>query len=158
MDSSSRRTRLGLVNLRVFRAFGPRWSARLQAGHVTIPCAIGKAGLSALKREGDHATPLGIFRLRIIHYRPDRLARPLARLKSSPLKPDSGWCDDAASPNYNRFLRLPSTDRHEVLFREDGLYDVVIVLDFNLQPRKRGRGSANSSIWPVPVAPGQKAA
>jgi L,D-peptidoglycan transpeptidase YkuD (ErfK/YbiS/YcfS/YnhG family) len=53
-----------------------------------------------------------------------------------------GWCDASADRNYNRPVRLPYAASAERLWREDALYDVVVVLDYNKRPRVRGRGSA----------------
>ncbi|HET6377414.1 MAG TPA: L,D-transpeptidase family protein [Methylocella sp.] len=117
-------------------------AGRLQAGPFTLSCAIGQAGISRNKREGDHATPAGAFRLLCGFYRPDRGARSLWRLPSRALKPADGWCDDPENASYNRHVALPFRARHENLWREDHLYDLVIVLDHNIWPRCKYRGSA----------------
>lgn len=95
-----------------------------------------------MKREGDHASPIGCFRLLFGYYRPDRQARPRAGLRLHPLGPKLGWCDDPASPAYNRLVATPCRWSHERLWRDDRLYDVVIVLDYNYRRRRKGRGSA----------------
>jgi len=95
-----------------------------------------------LKREGDGATPIGAWPLRAVMYRPDRTARPRCALRVSPIRPDDGWCDDPSDRNYNRPVRLPYPASHELLWREDHLYDLVVVLGYNDGPRIRGRGSA----------------
>lgn len=106
-------------------------------------CALGKGGLSTDKREGDGATPVGCFALRRGLYRPDRLsAPPLTALPMAPLHPADGWCDDPGHPDYNRPVRLPHAARHEVMWRDDGVYDVVVVLGHNDDPPQPGRGSA----------------
>lgn len=108
-----------------------------------VRCALGRGGVRADKREGDGATPLGRFPLRRLLYRPDRLpAPPATALPASPIGPDDGWCDDAADPRYNRPLPLPSAAGHERLWRDDGLYDVVVVLGHNDAPPVPGLGSA----------------
>jgi L,D-peptidoglycan transpeptidase YkuD (ErfK/YbiS/YcfS/YnhG family) len=114
----------------------------LQAGSITLPCALGKSGISHRKREGDKATPAGTFRLLYGYYRRDRGPRPQSAVPLIPLRPDLGWCDDPESPLYNRPLALPVQRSHEEMWRQDGLYDLVLVLDYNLDPRRRGRGSA----------------
>jgi L,D-peptidoglycan transpeptidase YkuD (ErfK/YbiS/YcfS/YnhG family) len=53
-----------------------------------------------------------------------------------------GWCDASADRNYNRPVRHPYPASAERLWRADGLYDIVVVLDCNDRPRVRGRGSA----------------
>jgi L,D-peptidoglycan transpeptidase YkuD (ErfK/YbiS/YcfS/YnhG family) len=105
-------------------------------------CALGRGGVRADKREGDGATPLGLLPLRRVLYRADRLGRPRAAVPVEPLAPDEGWCDDPAHADYNRRIRLPHPARHEALWREDALYDVIGVLGWNDTPVERGRGSA----------------
>lgn len=114
----------------------------LDYGPFRFRCAIGPAGVRALKREGDGATPAGCWPLRYVLYRPDRVARPRTRLQARSLEPDDGWCDDVGDRNYNRPVRLPYPASTESLWREDGIYDIVVPLGFNDTPRTRGRGSA----------------
>lgn len=105
-------------------------------------CALGRGGSRAVKREGDGATPLGRFRLLRAYYRPDRLLRPRLAIPLQALRPSDGWCDASGDRNYNRFVRHPYAASAERLWRDDGLYDVVVVLDYNIRPRAQGRGSA----------------
>ena len=119
---------------------GPR--GHLTAGTLTLPCALGRGGISRHKREGDGATPSGGMRVLHGYYRPDKMARPFCRVPLRPLARDLGWCDAPASPLYNRATRLPLREPHEEMWRHDGLYDVVFVLDYNVKPRRIGRGSA----------------
>lgn len=105
-------------------------------------CALGKGGIRADKREGDGATPVGLLPLRRLLYRADRVARPAAAVPAEPMAPDDGWCDDPTHRDYNHQIRLPHPARHERLWREDALYDVVGVLGWNDAPVERGRGSA----------------
>ncbi len=107
-----------------------------------LRCAYGRGGLSADKREGDEATPIGLLSLRRVLYRADRVARPRAAVPVEPLAPDDGWCDDPDSRHYNRPVRLPFDDRHEALWRADAAYDVIGVLGWNDAPVRRGLGSA----------------
>lgn len=114
-----------------------RWGGR------RARAAIGAAGISTQKQEGDGATPAGLLPLRRVMYRADRLrAPPVARVPREPLAPTDGWCDDPGSPEYNRKIRLPHHARHEALWRDDTLYDVIGVLGWNDSPVVRGRGSA----------------
>lgn len=108
------------------------------------PCALGRCGVIGpeLKREGDGASPLGLWPMRQVLFRPDRLARPATRLSAFPLSPEAGWCDDPQSPAYNQAVVLPFPARHERLWREDNLYDLILVLGFNDAPPVSGRGSA----------------
>lgn len=116
----------------------------LQLGPERFRCAIGKGGIRADKSEGDGATPTGLLPLRRLLYRADRLARPpaAAHLRIEPIAPEDGWCDDALHPAYNTQISLPHPARHERLWREDSVYDVIGVLGWNDDPVRRGRGSA----------------
>ena len=109
---------------------------------LTWRCAVGRAGLRADKQEGDEATPLGLLPLRRVLYRADRLARPRAAVPVEPLAPTDAWCDDPTSSHYNRPVQTPFAGRHEALWRDDALYDVVGVLGWNDAPVLRRRGSA----------------
>lgn len=110
-------------------------------GH-EVPCAIGKGGIRTDKREGDGASPVGSFALRRVLYRPDRGAKPATALPVSAIAPDDGWCDDPAHPDYNRPVTLPHPASCERMWREDGLYDIVVVLGHNDDPPVPGLGSA----------------
>ncbi len=114
----------------------------LALGPWRVRCAIGRGGRRAVKREGDGATPLGHFALTYAYYRPDRIVRPRIPLPLRALRRDDGWCDAVADRNYNRHVRHPYAASAEHMWREDGLYDLVVVLDYNLRPRVAGRGSA----------------
>ena len=105
-------------------------------------CALGRGGIAARKREGDGATPVGRWRLVEVLWRPDRGRRPRTGLPVRPIRPEDGWCDQATDRNYNRRVRHPYPASAERLWREDRLYDIVVVLDHNSCPRVRGLGSA----------------
>jgi L,D-peptidoglycan transpeptidase YkuD (ErfK/YbiS/YcfS/YnhG family) len=106
------------------------------------PCALGQTGIRAVKREGDGATPAGCLPFRRVHYRADRVDLPRLNLPARPIGPEDGWCDDPASPFYNRPVRLPAQVRHERMQRDDHLYDVVVELGYNDDPPLIGQGSA----------------
>ncbi|WP_442754373.1 L,D-transpeptidase family protein [Methylocystis sp. JAN1] len=129
----------GVSLLRVARRIGGKpHEARLIAGGRAIPCAIGRAGVTHDKREGDGATPAGGWRLLRFYLR-----KPApSRVPWRPTRSDDIWCDDAGSFLYNRPMRAPSRLSHEEMWRKDGLYDVVGVMDYNIRARVRGRGSA----------------
>jgi len=115
---------------------------RLQLGNLTFPCAVGRAGIRARKREGDGATPAGAWRLRAVLYRADRVPRPRTALAIRRIRRDDGWCDAPSDRNYNRLVKHPYPASAERLWRADGLYDVLVVIDYNERQRVRGRGSA----------------
>lgn len=114
----------------------------LRCGARAWRCALGPAGIQSDKREGDGATPAGCFPLRRVLWRADRLARPITALPVSPIAPEDGWCDDPADPAYNRPVRLPHAASVERLWRDDAVYDVVVVLGHNDDPPVSGLGSA----------------
>jgi L,D-peptidoglycan transpeptidase YkuD (ErfK/YbiS/YcfS/YnhG family) len=128
------------IVVRSLSAHSPR--GVLSYGSLTFPCVLGRSGRRAGKREGDGATPLGTFALRQAFYRPDRLMRPRTRLPTSPIRPSDGWCDAAEDRNYNRPVQHPYPASAEHIWRKDGLYDLVVVMDYNVRPRISGRGSA----------------
>jgi L,D-peptidoglycan transpeptidase YkuD (ErfK/YbiS/YcfS/YnhG family) len=105
-------------------------------------CALGRGAMRGDKREGDGATPVGRFALRRLFYRADRLQRPSTGLPVQALDVHDGWCDDVADPAYNRLVRLPFAARHEVLWRADHIYDLLLVIGHNDAPVKAGAGSA----------------
>lgn len=107
-----------------------------------VRCALGKSGITPSKREGDGGTPVGCFALRRVLYRPDRLSPPVTALPVAAIAPDDGWCDDPAHPDYNRPVTLPHAARCEKLWRDDEVYNVVVVLGHNDDPPIAGLGSA----------------
>jgi L,D-peptidoglycan transpeptidase YkuD (ErfK/YbiS/YcfS/YnhG family) len=115
---------------------------RLTLGSLTFPCALGRTGCRAGKRESDGATPVGLWRVRALLYRPDRVRRPRTQLPVRTIRLHDGWCDAPADRNYNRLVGHPYPASAERLWRADELYDVVVVLGYNDRPRVRGRGSA----------------
>jgi len=121
-----------------------RW--QLQVGDRRYRCAVGKGGVAApgTKVEGDGKTPAGTFPLRTPRFRPDRIAasRLPAAWKAQPLRPEDGWCDAPADLRYNLPVTRPYPASHEALWREDGLYDLLVPLGYNDDPILPGRGSA----------------
>ncbi|PYB74166.1 MULTISPECIES: L,D-transpeptidase family protein [Rhizobium] len=116
--------------------------AILQAGSLRIPAAIGRSGRTSHKREGDGATPIATMPLRFAYHRGDRISflrtpLPLSRVRETML-----WCDAPDHPSYNRPVSAPFQASHEKLARDDRLYDVCVVMDWNMRTRKRGCGSA----------------
>lgn len=115
------------------------------SGHgLTCQCAIGRGGVIAAdqKREGDGASPLGIWRMKRVFYRPDRVGRPDTGLPVVPLKEADGWCDAPEHPLYNRPVTSPFSASHEILWREDHVYDLIVELDHNSDPVIPALGSA----------------
>jgi L,D-peptidoglycan transpeptidase YkuD (ErfK/YbiS/YcfS/YnhG family) len=123
------------------RPGNPRQGLLLFAGKA-YPCALGRGGISAFKREGDGATPLGRMRVLGGYQRTDRMGRLASPLELKPIGRNDGWCDEPRDRNYNRPVRLPYPASSERMCRDDGLYDICIVLDHNIAVRKRFGGSA----------------
>ncbi len=107
-----------------------------------VRCALGKGGVRADKAEGDGATPVGRFALRRVYFRPDRMETPTTRLPVIQLFPDDAWCDDPDYPTYNTKVITPYPARTETLWRDDHLYDIIVVLGHNDAPVVPGAGSA----------------
>ncbi len=129
-------------NITVFSSPRDRHRGLVRLGPLAFPCALGKTGVTHLKREGDGATPAGRYWLLFLIVRPDRLLRPKSGLSTRVMRKSDGWCEDASSGRYNCAVRLPAAAAHETMWRSDHLYDIVGVLDWNMSPRIRGRGSA----------------
>lgn len=114
----------------------------LRGAGLTVRAASGRGGVTSHKREGDGATPSGILKLVRVLYRADRLAPPRCVVPVEPLAPQDGWCDEPADIAYNQPVRLPYLASHESLWRDDAVYDIIGVLDWNLSPVVPGKGSA----------------
>ncbi|MET1027793.1 MAG: L,D-transpeptidase family protein [Dongiaceae bacterium] len=116
-----------------------------EIGSRRFRCALGRSGIFTDKEEGDGATPAGRFALRRLLYRADRLAGgtlPETALPQQALQPQDGWCDDPADEAYNRAVTLPYAARHEIMWRADHIYDLVLVIGHNDDPVVAGAGSA----------------
>lgn len=111
-------------------------------GGFAARCAFGRGGVRTDKREGDGASPAGVWPLRRVLFRPDREAPPDTRLPLAPISQDDGWCDDPADRAYNRPVKLPYAASAERMWRDDRAYDLVIVLGHNDAPVLPGAGSA----------------
>jgi L,D-peptidoglycan transpeptidase YkuD (ErfK/YbiS/YcfS/YnhG family) len=131
-----------LSTLRVRAIAGNRARGWLTVGGLRIPCALGPAGIVRRKREGDGGTPAGRFALLWAFYRPDRKRPAMGGVPLRALRRDAGWCEDSRSPCYNRPVRLPFSLAVDSLWRDDDLYDLTFVLDYNFSRRKKGAGSA----------------
>jgi L,D-peptidoglycan transpeptidase YkuD (ErfK/YbiS/YcfS/YnhG family) len=113
----------------------------LMRGEAVFRCALGGAGISAAKQEGDGATPAGTFALRRLYYRADRVPAPVTGLPALALSAGDGWCDDPACAAYNSLVSAPHQGSHETLWRADALYDILVVIGHNDDPPIAGNGS-----------------
>jgi L,D-peptidoglycan transpeptidase YkuD (ErfK/YbiS/YcfS/YnhG family) len=117
--------------------------AIVQAGHLTFRAALGRSGRTSRKREGDGATPIARMRILYGYYRRDRLSGPLlTTLPMIPIDKSMLWCDTPADARYNCPVRTPFSPSHEELQRKDRLYDICLVMDWNISSRRRNLGSA----------------
>ena len=105
-------------------------------------CSIGKKGLKSKKTEGDHCTPIGVFKIGKVYYRPDRIKKIDTMLKTKIIKKNMGWCDDPYNKNYNKEIVLSKKNKGETLFRNDNAYDILIVIEYNINKTKPFKGSA----------------
>lgn len=111
-------------------------------GNLKLKCSIGYNGLSNNKSEGDGCTPVGSFKIIKILYRPDKISNCTFILDSEVIEKLDGWCDDIHSDSYNQKVKFPFDLSAEHLYRNDDLYDIVCIIDYNLDPIIRGKGSA----------------
>ena len=107
-----------------------------------VKCAVGKRGISIKKKEGDFITPKGTFKIKEIFYRKDRVENLITRLKKTVIRKNMGWCDDPKSKKYNKLIYFPFKHSAEKFYRSDNIYDIILVLNFNMNPVKKNKGSA----------------
>ena len=105
-------------------------------------CSIGKKGLKSKKIEGDNCTPIGVFNIGKVYYRPDRVKKLDTILKTKTITKNMGWCDDPYNKNYNKEIFLSKKNKGEILFRKDNTYDILIVIEYNTIKIKPFIGSA----------------
>ena len=107
-----------------------------------IKCSIGKRGITSKKVEGDEKTPKGTFLFKSIFYRKDRISKIKTILKKNIIKKNMGWCDDVGSKFYNKIIKFPRKLSAEKLWLKNNVYDVIVVMDYNLNPVIKNKGSA----------------
>jgi len=107
-----------------------------------LKCSIGKSGIVKYKKEGDLATPKGLFKLGMLYYRRDRNKNLETNLKKKIIKRNMGWCDDSRSKKYNREINFPFKYTAEKLHRKDKIYDIFINIKYNYSPVVKNKGSA----------------
>jgi L,D-peptidoglycan transpeptidase YkuD (ErfK/YbiS/YcfS/YnhG family) len=117
-------------------------SGYLKYKNLKFKCALGKAGIGNKKIEGDNITPKGTYKIIKIYYRKDRIKKLISQIKPIQIKKNMGWCDDPKCKKYNQLIKLPSQYSHEKLYRKDNIYDLILVLNYNMCPTIRYNGSA----------------
>ena len=117
-------------------------SRYLKYKNLKFRCALGKGGIKIKKREGDNITPKGNYKIVKVYYRKDRIKKISTRIRCNNIKKDMGWCDDPKSKKYNKLIKLPTQYNHEKLYRKDNIYDLILVLNYNMRPIIKNKGSA----------------
>ena len=107
-----------------------------------VKCSVGKRGIGRKKKEGDLITPIGSFRIKKILFRKDRVKNLKTKIIKIPIKRDMVWCDNPNSSQYNKLIRSSNEIKSERLFRSDNIYDIIFVLDYNMSPIRKNKGSA----------------
>ena len=104
-------------------------------------CSVGKRGIGLKRKEGDLITPKGKYKIKYIMYRKDRV-KIQSKIKKIIIKKEMGWCDDPNSRHYNKIIKLPSSIKYEKLYKKENIYDIIIVLNYNMDPIVKNKGSA----------------
>jgi len=117
-------------------------SGYLKYNNLKFRCALGKAGVQGSKREGDNVTPKGTFKIVKVYYRSDRIKKISSKFRPIKITKDMGWCDDPNSKNYNQLIKLPTKYGHEKLHKKNNVYDLIVVLNYNMNPIIKNKGSA----------------
>ena len=117
-------------------------SGYLKYRDLKFKCALGKSGIGKKKIEGDNITPRGTFNIIKIYYRSDRIKKLSSQFKLIKITKKMGWCDDPNSKKYNQLIKLPTKYRHEILYKMENIYDLILVLNYNMKPRIKNKGSA----------------
>ena len=117
-------------------------SGYLKYKDLKFKCALGKSGIGNKKIEGDNITPKGNFKIIKIYNRKDRLKKLSSNFTLTEITKDMGWCDDPKSKKYNRLIKLPTNYSYENLYRRDTIYDLILVLNYNMKPTIKNKGSA----------------
>ena len=107
-----------------------------------LKCSIGKSGLTNSKKEGDMATPKGLYKLGMLYYRKDRIKSLKCKIRKKIIKKNMGWCDNPKSKKYNQEISFPFKFSAEKLYRKDRIYDFFINIKYNHFPIIKGKGSA----------------
>ena len=114
----------------------------LSFNNYKVKCSIGKRGIGTKKKEGDQVTPRGSYKIRGILYRKDKIKDLKTKIIKKVINKKMGWCDDPESKKYNQLIKLPFKFNFEKLYRNDDIYDIIFILNFNTNPVKKNKGSA----------------
>ena len=114
----------------------------LSFDNMSFKCAVGKSGVTKNKVEGDGCTPADEYSIIKIYYRQDKVVLPSIKMPSIAISKNFGWCDDVNSDYYNKIITFPFKHRAEILYRNDNIYDILCVIDYNQNPVVKNKGSA----------------
>ena len=117
-------------------------SGHLNYKDLKFKCALGRAGVGKKRIEGDNITPKGTYKIIKIYYRKDRIKKISSKFKLIKIEKNMAWCNDPNSQKYNQSIKLPSKYTYERLFRKDNVYDLILVLNYNISPIIKNKGSA----------------
>ena len=107
-----------------------------------VKCAVGKRGIGLKKKEGDLITPIGQYKIKYILFRKDRIKKIHSKFRKIAIKKSMGWCNDPKSKKYNKLINIPCSYSYEQLFKKGNIYDIILVLNYNMNPIKKNKGSA----------------
>jgi L,D-peptidoglycan transpeptidase YkuD (ErfK/YbiS/YcfS/YnhG family) len=116
-------------------------SGHLKYNNLKFRCSLGKAGIKKKKVEKDNITPKGTFNIVKIYYREDRIKKISSKFKLIKITKKMGWCDDPKSKKYNQLIKIPNQYSYEKLYRKDNVYDLVVVINYNMRPIITNKGA-----------------
>ncbi len=123
------------MNIRLINKF-------LYFDNYKLKCSLGKRGITNNKKEGDQKTPKGTFLFKSIFYRKDKISNLKSALNKKIIKKNMGWCNDPGSKHYNKLIYFPFKESAEKLWLAKRVYDVIVVINCNLKPVIKNKGSA----------------
>ena len=106
-----------------------------------LKCCVGKNGLNSNKKEGDYSTPKGIFNLKKLYFRKDKVGVPKCKIEKKIIKKNMAWCDDPNHKKYNEEIKTFNKKLIENLYRKDNKYDYIISINHN-EKKIPNKGSA----------------
>jgi L,D-peptidoglycan transpeptidase YkuD (ErfK/YbiS/YcfS/YnhG family) len=136
---------MNIIHKKIYNTFNMiivKKTGYLRFKNLKFKCALGKAGIKKKNKEGDNITPNGEFKIIKIYYREDRIKKFKTQIKKLKIKKNMGWCDDPNSPNYNRLIKIPNKYKYEKLYRKDNVYDLIMAINYNMNPIIKKKGSA----------------
>ena len=116
-------------------------SGELHFHNKMYKCALGRNGIKKRKQEGDGCTPEGTYSFGPLYYRSDRIKRLKTYFNPIPIEKDMFWSDYPKSKHYNKLVRFKDSS-YENLYKEDHTYDIFLVINYNISPIIKGKGSA----------------